>query len=141
MAFKLFFPEGTTPQATPVQWSMGYSNNLVIRPDVATDRLQSLASYQTSSCSAKAPISRYFRTFKAQKRLGLEWCNTTEYANFGAFPPVPLYNGQLAANSGASTNIKVFRARTAIDTQDQIARIQVTYYVQYKGPKGLNPLT
>lgn len=93
MAFKLFFPEGTTPQATPVQWSMGYSNNLIIRPDIATDRLQSLASYQTSSCSAKAPISRYFRTFKAQKRLGLEWCNTSEYASFGAFPPVPLYNG------------------------------------------------
>ncbi len=65
MAFKVFFPEGTTPAATPVQWSMGYSNNLVINPSIATDRLQTLASYNTSSCSAKAPISRYFKLFKA----------------------------------------------------------------------------
>ena len=61
LAFKVFFPEGTTPAATPVQWSMGYSNNLVLNPDIPTERLQTLASYNTSSCSAKAPISRYFR--------------------------------------------------------------------------------
>jgi len=91
MAFKLFFPEGTTPAATPVQWSMGYSNNLVLDPQLPTDRLQTLASYNTSSCSAKAPVSRYFRLLKAQKRLGIEWCNTSEYANFGANPPVELY--------------------------------------------------
>ena len=91
MAFKLFFPEGTTPAATPVQWSMGYSNNLVLDPQLPTDRLQTLASYNTSSCSAKTPVSRYFRLLKAQKRLGVEWCNTTEYANFGAIPPVELY--------------------------------------------------
>lgn len=91
MAFKLFFPEGTTPAATPVQWSMGYSNNLVLDPQLPTDRLQTLASYNTSSCSAKAPVSRYFRLLKAQKRLGVEWCNTSEFANFGANPPVALY--------------------------------------------------
>ncbi len=108
MAFKVFFPEGITPAATPVQWSMGYSNNLVLNPSIPTDRLQTLASYNTSSCSAKAPISRYFRLMKAQKRLGIEWCNTTEYGQFGANPPVPLYNGQLGVDSGASTNIKVF---------------------------------
>ncbi len=141
MAFKVFFPEGTTPAATPVQWSMGYSNNLVLNPSIPTDRLQTLASYNTSSCSAKAPISRYFRLMKAQKRLGIEWCNTTEYGQFGANPPVPLYNGQLGVDSGASTNIKVFRPSTSTATTDQVARLQVTYYVQYKGPKGLNTLT
>ncbi len=66
MAFKVFFPEGTTPAATPVQWSMGYSNNLVLNPSIPTDRLQTLASYNTSSCSAKAPINRYFKLIKAQ---------------------------------------------------------------------------
>lgn len=25
VAFKVFFPEGTTPEATPISWSMGYS--------------------------------------------------------------------------------------------------------------------
>jgi len=65
VAFKLFFPEGTIPEATPVQWSMGYSNNLIIRPNIPTARLQTLASYNTSSCSASKPISRYFRTGKA----------------------------------------------------------------------------
>jgi len=93
MAFKIFFPEGTTPAATPVQWSMGYSNNLIINPSLLPERVQTLASYQTSSCSAKAPISRFFKLFKAQQRLGIEWCNTSEFANFGAIPPVPLYNG------------------------------------------------
>ncbi len=27
VAFKLFFPEGTSPESTPVQWSMAYSSN------------------------------------------------------------------------------------------------------------------
>lgn len=93
MAFKVFFPEGTTPAATPVQWSMGYSNNLILNPAIPVGRLQTLASYNTSSCSAKTPINRYFKLFKAQKRLGIEWCDTTEFANFNANPPVPLYNG------------------------------------------------
>lgn len=118
VAIKLFWPEGTTPSATPVQWSMGYSNNLVLNPDLPPERLQTLASYQTSSCSAKVPVSRYFKTIGAQKRLGIEWCNTTEYANFGANPPTELYNSQLAVNSGASTNVKVYRARTATATGD-----------------------
>lgn len=65
MAFKVFFPEGTTPAATPVQWSMGYSNNLVLNPAIPVGRLQTLASYNTSSCSAKTPINRYFKLFKA----------------------------------------------------------------------------
>jgi len=32
VAFKLFFPEGTTPESTPVQWSLGYSANNVLNP-------------------------------------------------------------------------------------------------------------
>jgi len=78
VAFKLFFPEGTTPEATPVQWSMGYSQNKIIAPQLPFERLQALQSYNTSSCDSSKPISRYFRTNLALKRLGIEWAPTTE---------------------------------------------------------------
>jgi len=39
VAFKVFFPEGTTPEATPISWSMGYSQNEIIRPSLAAERL------------------------------------------------------------------------------------------------------
>lgn len=42
VAFKLFFPEGTDPTSTPVQWALGYSSNQVIKPTVAFERLQTL---------------------------------------------------------------------------------------------------
>jgi len=92
VAFKLFFPEGTTPEATPVQWSLGYSANKVINPDLQFGPLQTLATYQTSSCSANRPVKRYFNTASTLKRLGIEWCSTAEYPLFGsAQPPQPLY--------------------------------------------------
>jgi len=39
VGFKIFFPEGTTPEATPCQWSMGYSSNQLINPSISFDRL------------------------------------------------------------------------------------------------------
>lgn len=42
VAFKLFWPEGTDPGSTPVQWAMGYSSNQIIKPTVNFDRLQTL---------------------------------------------------------------------------------------------------
>lgn len=42
VAFKMFFPEGTDPGSTPVQWAMGFSSNQVIKPDVSFERLQTL---------------------------------------------------------------------------------------------------
>ena len=45
VAFKLLFPEGTTPEATPVQWSLGYSNVETMLPEIPTARLQTLATY------------------------------------------------------------------------------------------------
>ncbi len=34
VAFKLLFPEGTTPEATPVQWALGYSNVETMLPEL-----------------------------------------------------------------------------------------------------------
>ncbi len=137
VAFKLFFPEGTTPEATPVQWSLGYSANNVLNPDLTFGPLQSLATFQTSGCSAKVPIKRYFKTGTTLKRLGIEWFDTREYTDFSnAAAPVPLYGDQLPANAGSSTLVRVFRSGTATATASEIGRLQLTYYVQYKGAKG-----
>jgi len=142
VAFKLFFPEGTTPQSTPVQWSLGYSANNVLNPQLGPGPLQTLATFQTSGCSARTPIKRYFKTTTTLKRLGINWCSTAEYVQFGANPPQqPLYGEQLPINAGSSTLFKVYRSAAATDTEAEIGRLQVTYYVQYKGAKGTTILT
>ncbi len=142
VAFKIFFPEGTDPGSTPVQWAMGFSSNQVIKPDVPFDRLQTLQTYQTSSCSAKTPISRFFRTAQSLKRLGVDWSDTAQYATFGSTPPSPLYGNQLPVNAGSSTNIKIYRtsASQSITEAAEIGRLQITYYVTYKGAKGTGSL-
>lgn len=58
---------------------MGYSSNQIIKPDVGFERLQSLATYQTSSCDSSKPVSRYFKTLGTLRRLGIEWANTAEF--------------------------------------------------------------
>ena len=118
---------------------MGYSSNQIIKPTVAFTRLQTLATYQTSSCSAKTPINRFFRTGLTLKRLGVDWCNTDEFVNFGN--SVPLYGGQLPIDQGSSTNLKIYRSSVDTIRPAQLARIQVTYYVTYKGAKGQGSLT
>ena len=138
VAFKLLFPEGTTPEATPVQWAMGYSNVEIMVPELQTERLQTLATYQTSSCQARRPVTRFFRTGAALARQGVEWFNTEEYSFFNGVDA--MYNQQLTVDQGASTNIKVFRPRTNSDEPAQLGRMQVTYYVTYKGMKGVSSL-
>lgn len=123
VAYKVFFPEGTTPEATPVQWSLAYSANNVLNPGLAFGPMQSMSTYQTSSCSAIRPVKRYFRTATTLKRLGIEWCNTIEYSNFETTTPVALYGDQLPVNGGSSSLLKVFRPRSAIGSQNAIGRI------------------
>lgn len=93
VAYKLFFPEGTTPAATPVQWSLAYSASKCLNPALAFGPYQSMATFQTSSCSARTAVKRYFNTATTLKRLGIEWCNTDELRAglFDVNPPVPLY--------------------------------------------------
>lgn len=82
VSYKIFWPEGTDLDNTPVQWAMGYSSNLILRPDLTFTQLQSLQNYQTSSCDSSKPVSRYFKTSGTLKRLGIDWCATDEIDEF-----------------------------------------------------------
>ena len=138
VAFKIFFPEGTTPEATPCQWAMGYSASEILYPQIVAQRLQTLATYQTSSCSAKTPVSRYFRTGAALARQGVEWFATSEFSDFNS--SVPLYGSQLVPNTGSSTHIAINRPSSATTTKNEVARVEVVYYVTYKGTKGVSSI-
>ncbi len=67
--------------------------------------------------------------------------NTEEITDFAAIPPVPLYGEQLPVDAGSSTNLKVYRPATNVGVAAQIGRLQLTYYVLYKGAKGTSSLT
>lgn len=92
---------------------MAYSSNIVMTPTLNPDTAQTLASYQSGPCSAKNPISRYFKTNTALNRLGIEWFPCKEFPTFSLTgdKAEPLYTGQLAVNSGSSTIITVNRAK------------------------------
>ena len=138
IAWKLIFPPPTTIDATPVQWSTGYSNSSVIYPPIDPARLQTLATYQTGGCDPTKPISRYFRTGSALLRQGVEWFDTAEFPQFATAGG--MYNDQLLVNTGSSSNINVYRNRVGVLTQQQVARLEVTYYVTYKGTKGVSSI-
>lgn len=139
VGLKMFFPEGTTTSQTPVQWSMAYSASEVIFPNLPAERMQTMTTYQTSSCNARTPVSRFFRTGAALGRLGIQWFQTDSYPDF--VTDGPSYGGQLPANQGSSTHIKVFRPAEATQIAAEMGRLQVTYYVTYKGTKGTGSLT
>jgi len=67
------------------------------------------------------------------------WCNTEEYSNFNTAGS--LYDQQLGPDAGSSTALKVYRSGAQIGTDEEVGRLQITYYVQYKGAKGLNSIT
>jgi len=77
----------------------------------------------TSSCSATRPISRYFKTGGTLARLGIDWCDTSEIADFGSNPPTQLYGEQLPIDAGSSTNIKVYRPATNVTGAAQLGRL------------------
>ncbi len=141
VAYKIFFPAGTTPGATPVQWSLGYSASSVLNPSLAFGPLQTLANYQTSGCSSMRPVKRYFKIGSTLKRLGIEWSAAADYFEFDSNPPIPLYGGQLPVNAGSSSILRVYRSGDATDESAELGRLQLTYYIQYKGAKGLSTLT
>lgn len=120
---------------------MGYSSNQIIKPSINFGRLQTLQNYMTSSCSATKPISRYFKTGGSLARLGIDWINTEEFANFDLNPPVELYGQQLPVDAGSSTNLKLYRSSAASTQPAEIGRLQLTYYIMYKGAKGQGSLT
>lgn len=139
VGIKMFFPEGTTTSQTPVQWSLAYSASEVVYPQLPAERMQTMSTYQTSSCTARTPVSRFFRTGAALRRLGIEWFQTDAYVDFGTAESS--YGQQLPPDQGSSTHIKVFRPSDATQIAAELGRLQVTYYVMYKGTKGTNSLT
>lgn len=80
---KCFFAEPTTVDASPVQWSCSYSPNQLIKPDLAFDRMQSMASYQTGPCSQNKSVSRYYALGYTKKKLGIDFDSCTNYVNYG----------------------------------------------------------
>lgn len=71
VAIKMLFPMPTNVDSSPVQWSIGYSMNEVLYPQIQPERLQTLATYQTGSCNQNKPISRFYNTAKTYRRFGI----------------------------------------------------------------------
>ena len=96
-----------------------------------------MATYQTGPCDSSKSISRYFNTANTYRRFGIQYCSTDEYQDFNTSSA--LYAGSLPADAGSSLNVKVFRNTT--ESLQKLARLEVTYYVTYKGNKGKSSLT
>lgn len=79
----MFFPMPTTSNESPCQWTNTYSASDIMYPGLPSDRLQTLATYQTGPCNQNKSISRYYNTAAAFKRFGIDWCSTSEYTAFG----------------------------------------------------------
>lgn len=101
VAVKMFFPMPTDVDSSPVQWANGYSMSEIINPNVDTDKLQTLATYQTGPCNQNKSINRYYNTAAAYRRFGIQYCNTKEFTD-GNFTSTAagntLYQGALPLN-------------------------------------------
>lgn len=106
VAMKMISPEPTTSASSPVQFSCSYSPQYLIRPDLTTDSMQSLSSYQTGATNQNKPISKYFPLSYTKTKLGIDYAPCDELYGInaqsgepsiadGAFAKTdqPLYNG------------------------------------------------
>lgn len=106
-------------------------------PAIVPERVQTLATYQTGACNQNKAISRYYNTATTLRRFGIQYCDTVQFPAFAGANE--LYGTQLQAGQGSSVNLKVYRQEQS-ETPNILGRVQVTYYVTYKGNKGLNSL-
>jgi len=67
------------------------------------------------------------------KSLGIEWCPCDEWDDFGDHKDT--YMDQLKAGFGPSVFLNWRRHDSIIETRE-VARLWVTYFVEYKGQKG-----
>ena len=76
------------------------------------------------------------------RRFGIQYCSTDEFSAFGtsAGPYPSLYGSSLLPDQGSSVLVRVFRNQTA-SSDNTLARLEVTYYITYKGNKGASSLT
>lgn len=68
--------------------------------------------------------------------MGINWADCTTYDNLSANPPVATYNAQLPVDQGSSSQVRVFRKRPEQAANGIVGRLEVTYYLMYKGQKG-----
>ncbi len=68
--------------------------------------------------------------------MGINWADCSTYTQLSQNPPVPTYNNQLPVDQGSSSQIRVFRKRPDEALSGIVGRLEVTYYVIYKGQKG-----
>lgn len=92
VSMKLISPEPTDTVSSPVQFSCGYSPQYLIRPDLDTDNLQSLSSYQTGATNQNRPVSKYFPMSYTKEKLGIDFAPCDEL--YG------LVNGSPVVSSG-----------------------------------------
>jgi len=106
----------------------------IIRPDINEDRYLALTTYALQA----VPQSSLTRTFSFNpmpfyKSLGIEWCPCDEWDDFGDHKDT--YMDQLKAGFGPSVFLNWRRHDSIIETRE-VARLWVTYFVEYKGQKG-----
>lgn len=73
VGIKLIFPQPTDKAQSNVQWSMAYSPNYNVRPDISGEILQTMSSFQTGSATAGHTVSRYFPLAYTKKKLGIDY--------------------------------------------------------------------
>lgn len=134
VSYKILMPTQTGDADYAVShWSLAYSPSEIIEPGVAGEALQTLTGYQSGNSTG--PISRYFNTARARKAQGVDWMPSGETVSMSD-PNKTLYNGQLPAGKGACSHIRISRLRASEATPDPWVRVQVTYYVKWRGEKG-----
>jgi len=133
--------------ASPVQLSLAYSPNKLINPQIDAATIQTLNTFQTMPCNQNKSITRYFALHYTKKKLGIDYFNCPEFSQpnpGGGFADnaTALYGGQLPPATGPSMYFRVLR-NSATPNNDPIwnaCRLELTYYIKYRGVKGINAI-
>lgn len=88
-------------------------------------------------CNQNKSISRYYSLGYTKKKIGIDYAPTSEYGDFG-LATTALYGGQLEEATGPSIHFKVYR--NSVNETGPACRLQLTYYIRYRGTKGTNTL-
>jgi len=103
----------------------------IFRPDLNEDKYAALTTYALQAI----PQSTLTRTFNFNpmpfyKSLGIEWCPCKEWGDFSDHKDT--YMDQLKAGYGPSVFLNWRRHASIIETRE-VARLWITYFVEYKG--------
>lgn len=135
---KWVFAEPTTVDSSPVSLQLSYSPNVLLNPQLDAVKMQSQSTYQIMPCNQNRSVTRYFPLAYTKQKLGIDFFDTDEYTQFG-IPDSILYSGQLDGGHGPSLHFKVDRNSTGATSP--ACRLQITYYVRFRGTKGISDLS